>query len=89
MPSCSPLWTEWATALRTRKRITEAESRISKGEDRTMSLENRVAELEQKVKFLPDRTEDSENRSRGENIRVTSLKDGTVGRHAIIVLTRI
>lgn len=65
------------------KRITEAESCISEGEDRTTSLENRVAELEQKVKSLTDRTEDHENRSHRENIRVIGLKEGAEGRQAI------
>ena len=57
-------------------RLTETESRISEGEDRTTSLESRVTELERKVKTLTDRVEDSENRSRRENIRVVGLKEG-------------
>ena len=65
------------------KRLTKAESRISEGEDHTTSLENQVTELEQKVKLLTDWTEDIENMSHRENIRVIGLKVCTEGRQAI------
>ncbi|KAK1901889.1 LINE-1 retrotransposable element ORF1 protein [Dissostichus eleginoides] len=65
------------------ERITETESRISEGVDRTASLECTVTELVQKVKILTERAEDSENRSRRDNIRVTGLKEGAEGRQAI------
>ncbi|CAM4683952.1 unnamed protein product [Leuciscus chuanchicus] len=65
------------------KRITEAENRISDGEDRTTTLENKLTELEQRVKILTDRAEDSENRSRRDNIRILGLKEGTEGNQAV------
>uniref|UniRef100_A0A3Q3EHW0 L1 transposable element RRM domain-containing protein n=1 Tax=Labrus bergylta TaxID=56723 RepID=A0A3Q3EHW0_9LABR len=65
------------------KRIMETECRISDGEDRTASLENKLAELERRVKTLTDRAEDSENRSRRDNIRVIGLKEGAEGRQAV------
>uniref|UniRef100_A0A3Q3N5N0 L1 transposable element RRM domain-containing protein n=1 Tax=Labrus bergylta TaxID=56723 RepID=A0A3Q3N5N0_9LABR len=65
------------------KRITETECSISDGEDRTASLENKLAELERRVKTLTDRAEDSENRSRRDNIRVIGLKEGAEGRQAV------
>lgn len=65
------------------KRITETENRISDGEDRTASLQNKLAELEKKVKILTDRAEDSENRSRRDNIRIMGLKEGTEGNQAV------
>lgn len=65
------------------KRITETETRISDGEDRTASLENKLTELEKKVKTLTDRADDSENRSRRDNIRIMGLKEGTEGNQAV------
>lgn len=65
------------------KRIAETETRISDSEDRTASLENKLAELEKKVKILTDRAEDSENRSRRDNIRIMGLKEGTEGNQAV------
>ncbi|KAF3856891.1 hypothetical protein F7725_017614 [Dissostichus mawsoni] len=64
------------------KRITETESRISEGVDRTASLECTVTELVQKVKILTERAEDSENRSRRDNIRVIGLKEAEP-RHVV------
>uniref|UniRef100_A0A3B4UI21 L1 transposable element RRM domain-containing protein n=1 Tax=Seriola dumerili TaxID=41447 RepID=A0A3B4UI21_SERDU len=65
------------------KRITETETGISGGEDRTSSLENKLAELEKKVKILTNRAEDSENRSRRDNIRIMGLKEGAEGNQAV------
>lgn len=65
------------------KRITETENRISDDEDRITTLENKLAELEQRVKILTDRAEDSENRSRRENIRIIGLKEGAEGNQAV------
>ncbi len=44
------------------------------------ALESQVTELEQKVKTLFDRSEDNENRSRRDNIRIIGLKEGTEGQ---------
>ena len=65
------------------KWITETETCISDGKDRTTSLENKLVELEKKVKILTDQAEDSENRSRRDNIRIIGLKEGVEGNQAV------
>ncbi|KAK3538642.1 hypothetical protein QTP86_009902 [Hemibagrus guttatus] len=57
------------------KRITEAENHISQTEDKVAELYNKITVLEKSVQSLTERVEDTENRSRRDNIQIIGCPD--------------
>lgn len=60
-------------------RFTEMEEALTDHSDRLTSLEKRVEKLQQENKELTEKTDDLENRSRRNNLRVMGLPEGYEG----------
>ena len=69
-------------------RLVEAEQRIGDTEDSVTTLEKTVTTLQKQVTFLIAKTEDQENRSRRNNLRLINLPEGAEGRDATAFLER-
>lgn len=69
-------------------RLTEAEKRIGDTEDNVSTLQKQVAELQKQVTSLTVKTEDQENCSRRNNLRLINLPEGVEGRDAVTFLER-
>lgn len=69
-------------------RLTEAKQRIGDTEDNISTLQKQVAELQKQVTSLTDKTENQENRSRRNNMRLINLPEGAEGQDAVTFLER-
>lgn len=67
-------------------RLAEAEQRIGDTEDNVTTLQKSVADLQKQVLSLSAKTEDQENRSRRNNLRLINLPEGAEGRVAAAFL---
>lgn len=67
------------------KSLDEAENRVFTVEATT---ENKLREVEKKLQMLTDKTDDLENRTRRDNIRVVGLREGAEGEQAVTFLER-
>lgn len=59
--------------------ITQAEERVSAAEDSINGLQTKVSMLKGKVKFLVTKTDDLENRSQCNNMRIVGIPEKEEG----------
>lgn len=69
-------------------RLAEAEQRIGDMEDNVTTLQKTVTALQKQVTSLTAKTEDQENHSRRNNLRLINLPEGAEGRDATAFLER-
>lgn len=65
------------------RRFAEAEQRISTNEDEITALKLSLAEAKKSISTLLQKTDEQENRSRRDNIRIIGLKEGIEGREPV------
>lgn len=65
------------------KRLDEAEGRVSTLEDMLATTKNKLREVDKKIQTLTEKADDMENRTRRDNIRVVSLKEGAEGEQPV------